>query len=89
MGYSMSNEQWEKLERLEQEGRRCSMATGRGGCFGRATVRETCERTGADAGRAGYHDNPDGTYDMVLCRRHALGTGYQGVNFQVVKSVRF
>jgi hypothetical protein len=40
MGYSLSQTQVLTLEELSACGRRCAMATGRGGCFNRATVRE-------------------------------------------------
>jgi hypothetical protein len=84
MGYSITLEQANKLDKNRSEGRLCHMSTGRGGCFNRATVRETHESFMYAL------DEGDMTVsEMTLCGRHAMGVGTAGTNFRVVASERF
>lgn len=84
MGYDISQEQYEKLERLRREGRQCAMSTGRGGCFNRATYREVHEHWT-------YHIDEGQRTErtMVFCGRHASLPGAQGVNYRVLSVERF
>jgi hypothetical protein len=81
VGYSISMEQANKLERNRREGRLCAMSTGRGGCFTRATW--------VEKGDSWYYEE-----DMVagkephplvhtVCAKHRMGAGYKGRNFVV------
>lgn len=78
MGYSISQEQWEKLQRYEREGRRCAFSTTGGGCFNRATTGVTQESWTYKVGEGDSRE-----HEMTLCTRHAEDVGYQGVNFRV------
>jgi hypothetical protein len=84
MGYSISETQFQKLQRLEAEGRRCDMATGRGGCFRRAIYRQTQESWP-------YHldEGARMEHTFTMCSTHALAEGSEGVNFRVLSLERF
>lgn len=81
MGYSLSQEQFERLEANRRAGRQCAMATGRGGCFTRATWKETHESWPYAIG-----EGESKVSEMVFCGAHHNPEGYRGVNF-VVRSV--
>lgn len=87
MGYSLSQEQYEKLERNRQEGRLCSVSTGRGGCFSRATVRWTTNSwmyaEDRQAGKA-----PEVT-TSVVCTRHNRDDWHHGTNYEVISTDKF
>lgn len=89
MGYDLSWEQGEKLERYRREGRLCAVSTGRGGCFNRATVRQTQESWYYEGDK--LEGKPPRAVEMTLCVRHArqYPAGYEGVNFRVVAQERF
>lgn len=84
MGYDISQEQYEKVERLRSEGRQCAMSTGRGGCFNRATWTELheCWLYELEQGDRTEHH-------MVFCGRHHSAPGTEGRNFRVLSSARF
>lgn len=90
MGYSISEEQYNKLEMLRRTGRLCAMATGRGGCFSKATVRVTTRDwyypSDKDAG-----EPPKGEGVMTFCVRHAktLPVGLEGPNYTVLAQERY
>jgi hypothetical protein len=88
MGYSISQEQHEKLERNRAEGRLCCVSTGRGGCFNRATVRQTVESWYYEKDRlAGEPPHVD---TQVICASHSRGGLYdEGTNFRVLAKERF
>ncbi len=81
MGYDLSMEQVDKLARLDREGRRCAHATGRGGCFSRATIRQRvlCWKYAEDM--AGGKPPARGI-TWVFCPRHVAPIGS---NFLEVK----
>ncbi len=79
MGYSITQEQWERLEALRRIGRRCAMNTGRGGCFATATYEEDHESWVYEIGE-GRRDETT----MVFCGRHRNEVGYEGRNFRVL-----
>lgn len=89
MGYSISQEKYEKLERNRREGRLCSMNNGRGGCSARATVRQHTLNWYYEEEKLRGDPPREGT--SVLCRRHAneMPPGYEGRNFTVVSEERF
>lgn len=84
MGYSISEEQHQRLEANRREGRTCHMSTGRGGCFTRATVKQTSE--------SWPYKLEEGTSriaTMTFCKRHSSAPGFEGVNFRVLATERF
>lgn len=83
MGYSISQEQHDKLERNRREGRLCAMSTGRGGCFTRATWRERWESWPYKIGEGHRLVSI-----MTHCGRHHLEPGYEGMNFRVLSVER-
>lgn len=86
MGYSISAEQHDKLERNRRDGRLCWVATGRGGCFNRATIRLTLESWLTGQHRAAGEPPTIGT--AVVCSRHARDNR-EGTNFRVTGAERF
>lgn len=83
MGYSITHEQHERLERLRREDRLCAVSTGRGGCFNRATW-EVLQETWPyrlDDGKRTVHR-------MTLCGRHVQAAGFEGGNFRVLRADR-
>lgn len=87
MGYSITWEQHEKLEKNRRDGRLCQFSTGRGGCFTRATTKVTQDSwnyaTEKDAGETPH------VHVMTLCTRHAMPVGYEGMNFTVTATEKF
>jgi hypothetical protein len=87
MGYSLSQEQWEKLEQNKREGRLCCVSTGRGGCFNRATRRLTQHSWPYEADRQAGK-TPD-LHVAVACARHATPDWQEGLNFTTLKVEKF
>jgi hypothetical protein len=89
MGYSISQEQYEKLERHKREDRLCAMSTGRGGCFNRATVRQTVDSWYYAEDRA--NGVTPHRITQTVCSRHAktMPVGYDGTNFRVLSEERY
>lgn len=83
MGYSITEEQYQRLERNRREGRQCHMSTGRGGCFTRATVAQTSESWPYHIGEGERR-----VATTTFCKRHASEPGYEGVNFRVLSTER-
>ena len=81
MGYSLSQEQWEKLESHRHEGRQCAMSTGRGGCFSRATYKVTSNSWVYESNKLSGDAPP--VHTMVFCTKHTEPVGYEGGNFTV------
>jgi hypothetical protein len=79
MGYSLDQDQWETLERNKRDGRLCGMATGKGGCFTRATWKQTDEVWTYNIGEGESHLS-----EITLCGRHKMEPGYEGTNFRVL-----
>ena len=73
MGYSMTQEQHERLEQYRADGRLCYMSTGRGGCMTRATrvVDMTTWYYADDPERRGLE-----TKSAPMCTRHANDMAY-------------
>jgi hypothetical protein len=99
VGYSMSQEQVEKLERFASEGRTCRMATrwrenGGSNCFNRAIHRTTeltwsyCEDKNAFDADPTTGPAPRLTVG-TFCQRHVMPAGFEGGNFRVVRVERF
>jgi hypothetical protein len=89
MGYDISQEQHDKLERNRREDRLCAVATGRGGCFNRATVKATEEAWVYEEDRLA--GEPPVIRTMKLCTRHAKPeAGYlEGTNYRVISLEKF
>jgi hypothetical protein len=87
MGYSISEEQYEKLRANQREGRQCCVSTGRGGCFNRATRRLTQETWSYEADRKA--GKPSTTHVAVACPRHATPAWQEGLNFTTTKVEKF
>lgn len=82
MGYSISEETYQRLERNRREGRLCGGATRvRHGCVARATQQAIQETWTHKIGEGESHVSP-----LSLCARHArqVAPGYEGVNFRVL-----
>lgn len=81
MGYSMSQEQHDKIERNRRMGRLCS--GGRHFCVTPATRRVTSWTWTHKIGEGKAHES-----ELLLCTRHArtYSVGFEGVNF-IVKSI--
>src|SRR5215831_3291963 len=78
MGYSISQEQHERLERNRRAGRLCAMSTGRGGCFTAATTAHLTESWpyAIGEGRSRLHT-------QHFCGRHSSVCAV-GVNFRTL-----
>jgi hypothetical protein len=87
MGYSLSQEQYEKLQRNKAEGRLCCVSTGRGGCFTRATRRLTHESWPYESDRAAGKPPTIGV--VVACTRHSTPDWQEGLNFRTIKVEKF
>jgi hypothetical protein len=87
MGYSLSQEQYEKLEQNRREGRLCCVSTGRGGCFSRATRRLTHESWPYEQDRKDGKPPTIGT--VVACTRHATPAWQEGLNYRTTKVEKF
>jgi hypothetical protein len=91
MGYSLSFEQVKKLEDLAAQGRRCAMATGRGGCFNRATVRELQLTWSYERDKVAFDQDPQTgpiprLLTAVFCPRHSsIHYGGEGGNFRTIR----
>jgi hypothetical protein len=87
MGYSISQEQYERSEKNRREGRQCCVSTGRGGCFNRATRRLTQDTwVYAEDRQAGK--SPE-IHVAVACPRHAAPDWQEGTNFTTLKVEAF
>lgn len=84
MGYSITHEQHQRLERLKAEGRDCKMSTRGGGCFNRATRKATQQSFPYK-----LDEGNESTHVMTLCTRHVYPVGYEGVNFRVTKVEKY
>jgi hypothetical protein len=79
MGYSISEEQYQRLEQNRRDGRDCHMSTRGGGCFTRATRKVTTESWPYKIG-----EGEPRTHTSTFCARHAHKPGYEGMNFRVL-----
>ena len=87
MGYSISQDQHDKLEKHRREGRLCCVATGRGGCFNRATRRLTQDTWPYDRDRQA--GKPPTRHVAVACARHATPDWQEGTNFTTLSVEAF
>jgi hypothetical protein len=83
MGYSITQEKWERLEALRREGRLCCMDREH---VTKATVMVTQESWTYKIGEGESHVD-----EMPFCPRHArqVPEGYEGVNFRVLSHRKF
>jgi hypothetical protein len=91
MGFSVSQETWEKDQKLVREGRKCVCSGMRRGlgCMSRATVRATQETwTYAEDRAAG---KPPTVSVVVYCSRHAKPEAgwLEGTNYRTLSVERF
>lgn len=87
MGISISEDKYQKMEKLRREGRLCQSGDSRAGCAIRATVRSAQETWTYRIGEGESQTNT-----AVFCLRHARRyalPGSEGVNFRVLSTERF